>query len=172
MTTASVAAWAEAYRQAWEHADAAAAAALFAEGSSYRSNIFEEPHTGRDGIAAYWADVTESQADPTVLMGRPFVDGSRAAVEFWTTMRVDGDDTTLTGCLLLTFDEEGLCTDLREYWHFTSGILQPPASWGSLGEEFDPPEDQSPRSRGGTAGTRHASAPRRTPPETPTGWDR
>jgi len=167
-TTSSVEAWAEAYRQAWEEADAEAVKALFAEGSSYRSNIFEDPHIGRDGIEAYWAGVTETQSDIVVLMGRPFVDGSRAAVEFWTTMRVDDADTTLTGCLLLTFDDEGLCTDLREYWHFTSGILQPPASWGSLGREFSvqaPPD----RRQGGSAGTRHASAPRRSPPETPSG---
>jgi hypothetical protein len=36
--------WLEAYRRAWEDRDADAAAALFAEGSTYRSNIFEDPY--------------------------------------------------------------------------------------------------------------------------------
>jgi hypothetical protein len=53
-----VIAWAEAYRQAWENADSEAAAALFAEDSSYRSNIFEEPYLGRQGVVDYWTAVT------------------------------------------------------------------------------------------------------------------
>jgi hypothetical protein len=40
-------------------------------------------------------------------MGRPFVDGSRVAVEWWTTMVDDGDEVTLPGCLLLTFEADG-----------------------------------------------------------------
>jgi hypothetical protein len=35
--------WLEAYRRAWEDGDADAAASLFAEDSTYRSNIFEDP---------------------------------------------------------------------------------------------------------------------------------
>jgi len=35
--------WLEAYRRAWEEKDADAAAALFAEHATYRSNIFEAP---------------------------------------------------------------------------------------------------------------------------------
>ena len=39
-------------------------------------------------------------------MGHPFVDGSRVAVEFWTNMKVDGDEVTLPGCLLLEFADD------------------------------------------------------------------
>ena len=48
-------------------------------------------------------------------MGRPFVDGQRVAVEFWTTMQVGGEETTLPGCMLLAFDEDWRCRALREY---------------------------------------------------------
>ncbi len=57
-----------------EEADAEAAASLFTEGATYRSNIFEAPHRGRDGVTAYWKSVTSSQSDVSVAMGRPFAD--------------------------------------------------------------------------------------------------
>lgn len=126
-----VGSWLEAYRRAWEERDAGAAAALFEETGTYRSNIFEAPYEGRDGVHSYWEEVTRSQADVRVRMGRPFVDGNRVAAEFWTTMLVDGAETTLPGCLLLEFGDDGLCRSLREYWHFESGLREPPLEWGA-----------------------------------------
>jgi predicted SnoaL-like aldol condensation-catalyzing enzyme len=123
--------WLEAYRRAWEEADAEAAAALFDEEATYRSNIFQAPYEGRDGVRRYWQDVTRTQAEVHVRMGRPFTDGDRVAAEFWTTMLVDGTETTLPGCLLLRFGEDGLCRSLREYWHFEPGLLEPPPEWGT-----------------------------------------
>jgi hypothetical protein len=123
--------WLESYRVAWERTDADAAAALFSETSTYRANIFEDPFEGPEGVARYWRGVTASQSDVRVLIGEPFVDGERVAAEFWTTMRVGGDDVTLPGCLLLRFDDDGLCRSLREYWHFQPGTFQPPEGWGA-----------------------------------------
>ena len=130
-TKEAVAQWSEAYRIAWEEADSEAAASLFTEDSSYRNDIYEEPNRGRTGVAEYWTGVTSVQSDVTVRMGTPFVDGDRAAVEFWTTMKIEGNPVTLAGCLLLLFDEGGLCSDLREYWNFVDGTHQPPAGWGA-----------------------------------------
>jgi hypothetical protein len=122
--------WAERYRVAWEKADSEAASELFAEDSTYRSVIYEDPHRGRPGVADYWSAVTATQSGVTVRMGRPVVEGDRAVVEFWTEMAVEGEPMTLAGALLLDFDEAGLCTALREYWHFTAGSFQPPDDWG------------------------------------------
>lgn len=122
--------WVEAYRVAWETKDAPAAAALFSPEATYRSNIFEEPHRGHEGIADYWRSVTAAQSDVRVRMGRPFVDGDRVAVEFWTTMKVDGQPVTLPGCLLLDFADDGTCRRLREYWHYQPGRFEPPNGWG------------------------------------------
>jgi predicted SnoaL-like aldol condensation-catalyzing enzyme len=127
-----VGSWLNAYRRAWEERDAEAAAALFDEQATYRSNIFEVPYEGREGVRRYWRDVTRTQEDVRVLMGRPFADGDRVAAEFWTTMRNDGADVTLPGCLLLRFGENGLCLALREYWHIEPGRLEPPPGWGDL----------------------------------------
>lgn len=127
-----VGSWLEAYRSAWEDRDAEAAATLFDDRATYRANIFEEPFVGREGVREYWTTVTSTQEDVRVLMGRPFVDGPRVAAEFWTTMRSEGVEITLPGCLLLDFGEDGLCTALREYWHVETGSrLEPPSVWGT-----------------------------------------
>jgi len=129
-TTGQVIAWAEAYRQAWENADSEAAAALFAEDSAYRANIFEEPYTGRQGVADYWTTVTTVQSDVKVWMGQPVIEGDRVIVEFWTRMLAGGEPLTLPGCLLMRFNHEGLCTDLREYWQALPEFRDPWPSWG------------------------------------------
>ncbi len=123
--------WVESYRLAWEQADDESVAELFTETGTYRSNIFEEPHVGREGIRAYWRQVTETQSDVSVKMGRPFGEGNRFAVEFWTTMDSEGAPVSLPGCLLLQFEPDGRCSSLREYWHFAGGRLDPPAEWGT-----------------------------------------
>lgn len=123
-------AWVEAYGRAWEQADPAAAADLFTEDATYRSNIFEEAHSGRAGIEAYWRQATATQRDIEVRMGRPIVEGDRVSVEFWTSMENEGADITLPGCLLLTFDDEGRCRTLHEYYTFGDGRLDPPPEWG------------------------------------------
>jgi hypothetical protein len=74
--------------------------------------------------------VTSTQEDIKLRYGIPVVDGSRAAVEWWVTMRNGGADVTLAGEFLLVFDEHGLCSELREYWHFSEGQQQPQAGWG------------------------------------------
>ena len=122
--------WAEAYRLAWETADSEAAAALFTEDASYRSNIYEEPYRDRSGVVEYWTGVTSVQSDVTVRMGEPIIDGERVDVEFWTTMSVENEPITLAGCLLLRFTEDGLCADLREYWNLVDRTRQPPPGWG------------------------------------------
>lgn len=121
--------WIEAYRVAWENRDPEAAAGLFSRDCTYRENILEEAHRGRDGVAQYWSTVTEGQSEVSVRMGRPFTQGDRVAVEFWTNMLVGGDPVTLPGCLLLDFDD-GLCRSLREYWHYFPGHYDPPPEWG------------------------------------------
>ena len=122
--------WVEGYRLAWENKDAEAVVALFTPDATYRSNIFEDAHQGQAGVRAYWESVTTSQSDVRVRMGRPLVDGSKVSVEFWTNMKVDQEEVTLPGCLLLDFDDNWLCRGLREYWHFAPGSSKPPPGWG------------------------------------------
>ncbi|MFA9444950.1 nuclear transport factor 2 family protein [Egicoccus sp. AB-alg6-2] len=126
-----IATWVERYRVAWERADVALASSLFVEDGTYRNDIFADPNVGQDGVAAYWERVTSHQSDVEVRMGAPFVDGNRAAVEFWTKMAVDGADVTLAGTLLLVMGEDGRCRSLRENYNLAEGRLDPPPEWGS-----------------------------------------
>ena len=123
--------WVEGYRRAWVERDTDAVTRLFTEDGTYRANIFEEPFRGRSGVADYWNSVTAVQSDVRVRMGRPFADGDRVAVEFWTNMKVNGEEVTLPGCLLLDMTADGLCRRLREYWHYQPGTFDPPEGWGS-----------------------------------------
>ena len=121
--------WIEAYGRAWK-AREPDAAALFTEDAVYRAHPFREPHRGTEGIRAYWAQATATQADVRVRFGVPIVSGERVAVEWWTTMRAEGEEVTIPGCLLLRFARDGRCEELREYWHVEPGRHEPPAGWG------------------------------------------
>jgi uncharacterized protein (TIGR02246 family) len=123
-------AWIEAYGRAWRDGDDAAAADLFTEDGLYRSHPFREPHRGREAIRAYWRSATSAQQDLAVRFGEPIVAGNRAAVEWWATIREDGEEVTLPGILVLRFDAAGRCEELREAWHYEPGRREPPEGWG------------------------------------------
>ena len=125
-------AWLEAYRQAWEEADAHAIPGMFTQEATYRAYPLGIPHTGHDAIADYWTRATAGQRDLRVHFGDPIVDGDLVAVEWWTTMHAGGDPVTLVGCLFLTFAADGRCQALREYWHLTGKLVPPPPGWGRL----------------------------------------
>jgi hypothetical protein len=124
--------WAERYARAWEEADDNAVGALFTEDATYRSDPFKEPYRGRDGIRRYWREVTATQANVEVAVGRTLAIERRALVEWWTQMDSDGTPVTLPGALILDFDERGLCRALREYWNLEIGTrMPPPKGWGT-----------------------------------------
>jgi hypothetical protein len=123
--------WLEAYRRAWEDADVEAAVGLFTEEAVYRSSPFREPSVGHDGIRSYWAGATATQEETRVRIGEPIIAGDRVAAEWWATMRDEGEDITLPGCLVLRFAPDGRCEELREYWHVEPGHRDPPVGWGT-----------------------------------------
>lgn len=122
--------WLAAYARAWEEADADLAVSLFTEGAVYRSHPFREPHVGAEGIRAYWTGATSTQEDVSVRYGRPVATGDKLAIEWWATLRDEGEEVTLPGILLLRFAPDGRCEELREYWHAEGGLREPFAGWG------------------------------------------
>ena len=118
------------YRIAWEQRDTDAVVKLFTTDAEYRDDPYQPAHQGADGIREYWTKVTSTQTDITVRYGKAITTGNQAAVEWWTTLTNDGAPVTLAGSFVLRFDENGLCEELREYFHVTEGNLAPPAGWG------------------------------------------
>jgi len=130
MNSNDVRKWLDGYRRAWIDLDPDAAAALFTEDSLYREEPFKDAFQGSKGVRAYWAQVTATQGDVKLQWGTPFVDGDRTAVEWWVTLTNGGAPVTLAGTMILLFNSDGRCRELREYWHFGQGHKVPPAGWG------------------------------------------
>lgn len=128
MSTGGAVAWLREYAGTWERGDGNALD-LFTPDATYQSHPFRETHRGHEGIGAYWAGATSTQADVRVLIGQPLVDGDRAVAEWWTTMTDGGEPLTLPGVLLLDF-RDGRCRALREYWADEPGRHDPFPEWG------------------------------------------
>jgi uncharacterized protein (TIGR02246 family) len=111
--------WLEGYRQAWETRDPEAAAALFSEDARYYETPFLAPAQGRDGVRDYWANATRNQSDITFSYDVVSVSGDRCIARWWATFRrvSSGITVSLDGIFLLEFNEDGLCRELREWWH-------------------------------------------------------
>ena len=122
--------WISLYGRAWETADEDLVLSLFTEDARYRSSPFREPYVGHAEIREYWRRGAGSQQNTNVRMGEPFGDRERVAVEWWTTMIDEGEEVTLPGCLLLRFEPDGRCSDLREYWNVERGRREPFPGWG------------------------------------------
>jgi hypothetical protein len=46
-------------------------------------------------------------------------------------MEDEGSPRVLVGALILRFDDEGLCSELREYYNVQTGeSMAPPTGWG------------------------------------------
>lgn len=132
---ADVVRWTDRYLAAWQSKDADAAALLFTPDALYQAVPGVEAQTfrGRDAIRAYWSDVTRDQSDLTAWRGTPLVDGDRAVVELWVTLRAGGQWITLIESNVLTFAPGLLCSRNVEYWNLQTGQLQPPPGWGTAG---------------------------------------
>lgn len=119
--------WAEAYERAWRGGDGDAAAALYAEDCVFHSHPFRELENARE----YQRRVVPEAEAPEVWFGEPFEDGDRAAVEYWALLvEPDGKESTIAGCHLMRFGEDGLVVEARDYWHLEPGHRSPPSTWG------------------------------------------
>lgn len=128
-----------AYRRAWETSDADLLASLFAEDGVYRNTPFAEQR-GRAAIVAYWQR-TKLQSDIR-LTYEVLQRDERGGIAHWrTTYQVTSDELfriwaastgtnaiarregdplprlVLDGIAVAQFDTQGLCRDLRLWWH-------------------------------------------------------
>lgn len=122
--------WIRNYSKAWLKKDAKAIASLFTGDATYYSHPFRQMSQGRKSILDYSLGALDVGEVHEVRFGKPIVEGSRAAVEYWTTMKERVDDVTLAGCIMLHFTKNGLCKELHDYWILQTGRVQAPPNWG------------------------------------------
>ena len=123
--------WAEVWRRGWERLDAEAIVALYAPDATLSTEPFREPYRGRDGVREYVTRVFGEESDPRVWMGEPIVEGDRAAVTWWASLREDGADTSLAGTSVLRFDGDGLVAEQWDAWNVATERRDPP-EWSPL----------------------------------------
>ena len=119
LTVAALEDWLARYEEAWEQRDPARAAALFTENAPYYEKPFDAPKAGRNGIRDYWAAVTADQRDVDFTSSVVAVNG-RTGIARWNAKlksASSGVRVELDGVFVLTFDDGGLCSELREWWH-------------------------------------------------------
>ena len=109
--------WLAAYGVAWEQGDPDAVVKLFTEDASYQVTPFREPMRGRPAIHEYWSQVPKNQGD--ISFGSTVLCEGPAVAHWWARYNATRTDnwTRLDGIFWLEFDEAGLCTSLREWWH-------------------------------------------------------
>jgi hypothetical protein len=122
--------WVRNYTKAWLKKDAKAIASLFTEDATYHSHPFRPMTHSRKSIFDYALGALDVGLVYEVRFGKPIVEGSRAAVEYWTTMKEKVEDVTLAGCVTLHFGKNGLCKELHDYWVLQAGRQQAPSNWG------------------------------------------
>jgi hypothetical protein len=127
MERADVARWLAAYVEAWKSYDREAILALFADRASYRYHPYDEPIVGSGAIADSWlgegnySDDAWAPDEPGTYDAayEPFaVEGTDAvAVGSSTYTNPDGSIRTIyDNCFLISFDDEGRCTDFVEFF--------------------------------------------------------
>ena len=119
LTSAALEAWLARYEEAWEQRDPDRAAALFTENAPYHEMPFEAPKAGRRGIREYWATVTADQRDVDFSSSVVAVNGQTGVARWSAKLKSasSGVNVELNGVFVLTFDDSGLCSELREWWH-------------------------------------------------------
>jgi hypothetical protein len=103
--------WADVWERGWREHDAAAIAALYAEGAFWQQHPFREPEQG------YLARVFAEEESARCRFGTPIVDGDQAAVPWSAQTRLtDGGTENLAGVSLLRFGADGLVVEEHDFW--------------------------------------------------------
>ena len=118
--------WARAWKDGWESLDTEPIVACYAPDALLSTEPFREPYRGREGVREYVTGALGEEEDPRVWMSDPIVDGDRAAISWWASLREDGAHSTLAGTSVLRFDGDGLVTEQWDAWNQVSQRREPP----------------------------------------------
>ena len=117
--------WAEAWKDGWEALDPELIMARYAPTAIHFSEPFRDPSRDAGDIRAYVERVLVEEEDPRVWMGEPIVDGQRAAISWWASLREEGADATLAGTSVIRFDADGLVVEQWDTWNLLGERREP-----------------------------------------------
>ena len=118
--------WIQTWQRAWPAGDVDALAALYVEGTPYRSHPFRDAERARDYLSRAFGEEELVES----WFGEPVVAGDRAGVEYWAVLREGDVETTIAGTSMLRFGDDGRVVEHRDYWDHTPGRREPPPGWG------------------------------------------
>jgi ketosteroid isomerase-like protein len=114
----TVAAWLDAYVQAWKSYDPEAIGALFAEDATYAYHPWDEPVHGRGAITASWLEDQDAPGSWAAHYEPLAVDGNVAIATGQS--RYFGPDGSLLrefyNCYVIRFDDDGRCSSFTEWY--------------------------------------------------------
>ncbi|MEV0584637.1 nuclear transport factor 2 family protein [Nonomuraea sp. NPDC050310] len=105
--------FADTWQHGWSTHDVDTIAALYHDEAVHTSMPFRPPHHGKTQITDYIRRSFHDETNPRARFAVPLVDGNHAAIEYHVTT----DQATLSGCVFVTFDPDGLARTTRDYWH-------------------------------------------------------
>jgi ketosteroid isomerase-like protein len=125
--TAAVAAWLEAYIEAWKKYDRERIGALFSDDVTYRFHPYDAPVEGREAVIEAWLGEGEHE-------GAPGRDEEGTYDASYRPLAVDGDVAVAVGtstyagvpggpveevydnCFVMRFDGDGRCREFTEWF--------------------------------------------------------
>lgn len=92
---------------------------LFTEGATYQWGPFEEPLRGREAIRARWTDAVGAQAEVSFGHEPLAVTEAWGLARWWVSFAVPaaGLRVRLEGIFQIALDDDGLCSEFREWWN-------------------------------------------------------
>lgn len=116
---ASVSAWLDAYVRAWKTYDPQVIGDLFSENATYAYTPFSEPIQGRAAIVASWLEEPDATGTYDGHYEPILIEGDRAVTN-GRSLYFEQDGSTLkaewNNIFVLRFDDEGRCTEYREWY--------------------------------------------------------
>ncbi len=111
--------WLDGYGMAWQNRDPDALVDLFSEDATYYEKPFDTPMRGRLAIQEYWTNATASQDqiqfDYEIVSTMEGLGIARWRASY---IRIPSEVAArLDGIALVSFDNQGRCTEFREWWH-------------------------------------------------------
>lgn len=120
LTTATVAAWLDAYSDAWRTYDPAAIGNLFSTDAIYLYSPWSEPLRGRDAIVASWLEHPDAPPGSYAGSYEPIAVTGDVAVARGRSRYLEADGTTLrtefANVFVLRFDADGRCSEFCEWY--------------------------------------------------------